>query len=132
MESHMNDTVEVVVEERAPDKDIEKNTSVEEESSMSIEDNERSDREDPTYIASDSSSDQDDEYSECLITDDSLVATQNDAVIQEKKRVRRVPESSQCTGLVSKPHWQENTNGRLPAGIIENVLQPARCSSGKT
>ncbi|CAB3220201.1 unnamed protein product [Arctia plantaginis] len=92
MESHMNDTVEVVVEERAPDKDIEKNTSVEEESSMSIEDNERSVREDPTYIASDSSSDQDDEYSECLITDDSLVATQNDAVIQEKKRVRRVPE----------------------------------------
>ncbi|CAB3249485.1 unnamed protein product [Arctia plantaginis] len=92
MESHMNDTVEVVVEEKAPDKDIEKNTGVEEESSISIEDNERSDREDPTYIASDSSSDQDDEYSECLITDDSLVATQSDAVIREKKRVRRVPE----------------------------------------
>lgn len=91
MESPMNDTVEAVVEEREPDKSIEKNTSIEEESSTSIEDNERS-REDPTYIASDSSSDQDDEYSECLMTDDSLVATQSDAVTQKEKRVRRVPE----------------------------------------
>lgn len=87
----MNDAVEVVVEEREPDKDIKRNTSVEEESSISIDDNERSGIEDPTYIASDSSSDQDDEYSECLITDDSLVATQSNAVTQEEKRVRRVP-----------------------------------------
>lgn len=42
---------------------------------MSIEDDERSSKEDPIYVASEASSDQNEEYSKCLTTDDSMVAT---------------------------------------------------------
>lgn len=90
MESHMNDTIDVVVEEREPD--IEKNTTLEEENSISSEDNERPSRDDSTYVVSESLSDQDEEYSECLITDDSLVAAQSDPDNQKERRVRRAPE----------------------------------------
>lgn len=91
MESQMNDTSRVVVEEREPDNEVEKNSTAEEESLISIEENGIS-REDPTYVVSESSSDLDEEYSECSAGDDVVVATQSDTVMQREKRVRRAPQ----------------------------------------
>lgn len=108
MERLKNDTSEIVVEEREPEKDIENYTTVKSENSESIEENQSISVDDPTYVVSDSSSDQDGDYSECLTADDEMVATQIDVVTQRGKRVCRAPErygfSNMCVeDLTSEP-----------------------------